>query len=111
MFQNPLLLVCLAIGLGALLGRLAVYRVSLGVAGVLFAGVICGWLQPGTHPPDALATFGLALFVYSIGLSSSEALFDTWANGGWKFGSSCRRYGFGNATRSCDRYKIIRRVV
>ena len=85
MFDNPLLLVCLAIGLGALLGRLAVFRVSLGVAGVLFAGVICGWLRPGVHPPDALATFGLALFVYSIGLSSSEALFDTWANGGWKF--------------------------
>lgn len=85
MFHNPLMLVCLAIGCGALLGRISIKKVSLGVAGVLFAGVVWGYLEPAVKPPDALATFGLALFVYAIGLSSSDFLFDTWSRGGWRF--------------------------
>ena len=85
MLNNPLLLVCLAIGCGALLGRIAIKNVSLGVAGVLFAGIMWGYLEPAVKTPDVLATFGLALFVYAIGLSSSDFLFDTWAHGGWRF--------------------------
>ena len=85
MLNNPLLLVCLAIGSGALLGRVSLKNVSLGVAGVLFAGILWGYLEPAVKTPDALATFGLALFVYAIGLSSSNALFDTWSQGGWRF--------------------------
>ncbi|GAW67526.1 yidE/YbjL duplication [Geoanaerobacter pelophilus] len=84
MLNNPLLLVCLAIGCGAMLGRVALRNVSLGVAGVLFAGVIWGYLEPGVKPPDALATFGLALFVYAIGLSSSDFLVDLCSHGGWR---------------------------
>lgn len=85
MLNNPLLLVCLAIGCGALIGRISIKKVSLGVAGVLFAGVVWGYLEPTVKPPEALATFGLALFVYAIGLSSSDFLFDTWSHGGWRF--------------------------
>lgn len=85
MLNNPLLLVCLAIGCGALIGRISIQKVSLGVAGVLFAGVMWGYIEPAVKPPDALATFGLALFVYAIGLSSSEFLFHTWAHGGWRY--------------------------
>lgn len=85
MLNNPLLLVCLAIGCGALLGRVSIKKVSLGVAGVLFAGVMWGYIEPTVKPPDVLATFGLALFVYAIGLSSSDFLFDTWSHGGWRF--------------------------
>lgn len=85
MLANPLLLVCLAIGCGALLGRISVKNVSMGVAGVLFAGLMWGYIEPAVKPPDVLATFGLALFVYAIGLSSSNALFDTWTHGGWRY--------------------------
>lgn len=85
MFSNPLLLVCLAIGSGALLGRISFKNISLGVAGVLFAGVAWGYIEPNVKPPEALATFGLALFVYAIGLSSSDFLFDSWSHGGWRF--------------------------
>jgi putative transport protein len=77
MLDNPLLLVCLAIGCGALLGRISVKNISL--------GVVWGYLEPAVKPPDVLATFGLALFVYAIGLSSSNFLFDTWLHGGWRF--------------------------
>ena len=85
MLNNPLLLVCLAIGSGALLGKISVKKISLGVAGVLFAGVVWGYIEPTVKPPDALATFGLALFVYAIGLSSSSVLIDTLSHGGWRF--------------------------
>ena len=85
MLNNPLLLVCLAIGCGALLGRISIKKVSLGVAGVLFSGIMWGYLVPAVKPPDVLATFGLALFVYAIGLSSSDFLIDTWSHGGWRF--------------------------
>ena len=85
MLNNPLLLVCLAIGCGALLGRISYQKISLGVAGVLFAGIMWGYLEPAVKTPDALATFGLALFVYAIGLSSSDFLIDAWSHGGWRF--------------------------
>lgn len=85
MLSNPLLLVCLAISCGALLGSISIKKVSLGVAGVLFAGIIWGYIEPGVKPPDALATFGLALFVYTIGLSSSDFLFDSFSGGGWRY--------------------------
>ena len=85
MLNNPLLLVCLAIGCGALLGRISVRNVSLGVAGVLFAGLVWGYVEPAVKPPEALATFGLALFVYAIGLSSSDFLLDALTHGGWRF--------------------------
>jgi putative transport protein len=85
MLNNPLLLVCLAIGCGALLGRISIKKVSLGIAGVLFAGVMWGYIEPTVHPPEALATFGLALFVYAIGLSSSNSLFDALTHGGWRY--------------------------
>ncbi|MFZ4856262.1 MAG: aspartate:alanine exchanger family transporter [Desulfuromonadaceae bacterium] len=85
MLTNPLLLVCLAISCGAMLGSISIKKVSLGVAGVLFAGIIWGYIEPGVKPPDALATFGLALFVYAIGLSSSDFLFETFSGGGWRY--------------------------
>ncbi|BCS54437.1 aspartate:alanine exchanger family transporter [Geobacter sp. SVR] len=85
MLKSPLLLVCLAIGCGALLGSVSIRKISLGVAGVLFAGILWGYVAPGVSPPDVLATFGLALFVYAIGLSSSDLLFDIWSHGGWRF--------------------------
>ncbi len=85
MLNNPLLLVCLAIGCGALLGRISIKKVSLGISGVLFAGVMWGYVAPTVNPPEVLATFGLALFVYAIGLSSSNFLFDTWTHGGWRY--------------------------
>lgn len=85
MHNNPLLIVCLAIGCGALLGRISIKKVSLGIAGVLFAGVMWGYIEPTVNPPEALATFGLALFVYAIGLSSSNSLIDALTHGGWRY--------------------------
>jgi len=81
---NTLLIVCLAIAGGALIGGISFKKISLGVAGVLFSGIFFGFITPEAKPPEALATFGLSLFVYALGLSSSSYFFDTLTHGGWR---------------------------
>lgn len=55
---------------GLALGKVSFFKIKLGIAGVLFAGLLVGHL--GAHPDhDVLhfvKEFGLILFVYSIGL-------------------------------------------
>ena len=63
------------IALGYLLGTLRVAGFSLGVAAVLFAGLLLGWLAPATVLPDFVAQLGLVLFVYTIGLASGPGFF------------------------------------
>jgi putative transport protein len=82
--ENPVLVVFAVIALGYPLGRLRVGPVSLGVAGVLFAGLGVGALIPGIKPPEALHVLGLSMFVYAIGLSSGPSFVATLKSGGLK---------------------------
>ncbi len=63
--------------LGLALGNLKVRGVSLGVAGVLFAGIFCGHL--GLRLEDSILEFvrefGLILFVYTIGTQVGRGFF------------------------------------
>ena len=72
---RPLLLLFVVAALGCLLGRLRVLGFSLGVAAVLFAGLLVGWWIPGIQLPDFVAQLGLVLFVYTLGLASGPAFF------------------------------------
>src|SRR6186713_2260215 len=72
---RPLLLLFMVAALGCLLGRLRVLGFSLGVAAVLFAGLLVGWWIPGIQLPDFVAQLGLVLFVYTLGLASGPAFF------------------------------------
>lgn len=61
----------LVIGAGYALGSLRLRGFSLGVAGVLFAGLALGVAAPGRFElPPLIATLGLTLFVYTMGLAS-----------------------------------------
>lgn len=82
--ENPVLVLFAVIALGYPLGRLKVGPISLGVAGVLFAGLAVGAVMPGVKPPEALHILGLSLFVYAIGLSSGPSFISTIKNGGIK---------------------------
>src|SRR5512138_770893 len=82
--ENPVLVVFSVIALGYPLGRLRVGPVSLGVAGVLFAGLGVGALLPGIKPPEALHVLGLSMFVYAIGLSSGPSFVAALKSGGIK---------------------------
>jgi putative transport protein len=56
------------IGIGYLLGAVRIFGFRLGVAGVLFAGLAAGALGPNIALPSIVSTFGLILFIYSIGI-------------------------------------------
>ncbi|HEY3341049.1 MAG TPA: aspartate:alanine exchanger family transporter [Anaerolineae bacterium] len=68
--DNPLLLLFIVTAIGYPLGQIKVRGTSLGVSAVLFVGLAIGSLDPNLKLPEIISTLGLALFVYSIGLSS-----------------------------------------
>jgi putative transport protein len=62
---------------GTALGRIKVYGVSLGVAGVLFAGLFLGYLKLtiDNHVLEFVREFGLIIFVYTLGLQIGPGFF------------------------------------
>jgi len=71
--DNPLLLLFVVAAIGYPLGRIRIRGSSLGVAAVLFVGLGIGALHPELKLPEIVYVLGLALFVYTIGLSSGPA--------------------------------------
>lgn len=74
---RPLLLLFGVAALGYFAGKLQVRGFSLGVAAVLFAGLLVGWLVPNVELPDFVAQLGLVLFVYTVGLASGPGFFSS----------------------------------
>ncbi len=80
--DNPLLLLFLVAASGYLIGRIKIAGSSLGVAAVLFVGLGVGALDARLRLPEILPQLGLALFVYTIGLSSAHAFFNSFKGRG-----------------------------
>ncbi|HMN89063.1 MAG TPA: TrkA C-terminal domain-containing protein [Saprospiraceae bacterium] len=80
--EEALLYLFLAAALGSLLGNLKWRDNSLGVASVLFVGLAIGAIRPDIKIPDIIKLLGLAIFVYSIGLSSGASFFSSLKNRG-----------------------------
>jgi putative transport protein len=72
---NPLLLLFVVVAVGYPLGRVRIGGFSLGVAGVLFAGLAAGGLHPDLRLPELVYQLGLVLFVYTIGLANGPTFF------------------------------------
>src|SRR3982750_3248755 len=66
--QQPLLALFLTIAIGYLVGEINLRGFSLGVGAVLFVALAAGWFAPKAAPAAMLGTFGLALFLYSVGI-------------------------------------------
>lgn len=73
--ENPVLLLFVTAALGFAVGRVHVRGASLGVAAVLFVGLVIGAQNPDLVIPEFARTLGLAIFVYTIGLSSGASFF------------------------------------
>ncbi|NTW40671.1 MAG: transporter, partial [Cellulomonadaceae bacterium] len=73
--KNPVLLVFVTAAIGYLVGRIHIKGASLGVAAVLFVGLAIGAQDPSLVVPEFARTAGLAIFVYTIGLSSGAGFF------------------------------------
>ena len=72
---NPLLLLFVVVAVGYPLGRVRLGEFSLGVAGVLFAGLAAGALHPDLKLPELIYELGLVLFVYTMGLANGPSFF------------------------------------
>ena len=73
-----------AIGLG--FGKLHLFGVSLGVTFVFFIGILAGHLGFSIDPQMLIyaESFGLVLFVYSLGLQVGPGFFSSFHRGGYK---------------------------
>lgn len=80
--EEALLYLFLAAALGSFIGNFKWRGNSLGVAAILFVGLAIGAARPEVRIPDVIKLLGLAIFVYSIGLSSGPAFFRSFKNRG-----------------------------
>ncbi len=79
-----LFVVAATAALGLVLGHVKVKGTGLGVAGVLFAGLLLGHLGfvPDVHSLELLRDLGLLFFVYAIGAQLGPGFFDSLKHGG-----------------------------
>ena len=73
--SNGLLALAVILTAGFAIGRIRVAGLSLGSAAILFVAIGLSTANPGIQMPPLLYQFGLALFVYCIGLSAGPAFF------------------------------------
>jgi len=74
--SDPLLVLFVVVAAGAAIGRIRVRGVSLGPAAALFAGLAISAIEPDLADlPAIIPLFGLALFIYTVGLASGPAFF------------------------------------
>src|ERR1700690_209883 len=84
---HTVLILSLVITLGVALGHLKFRGISLGIAGVLFTGLVFGHfhLTVSDEVLEFTREFGLILFVYTIGMQVGPAFFASFRKQGLKF--------------------------
>ncbi len=80
--ERPLFVLFGVAAAGFLVGKVNVRGFSLGVAAVLFVGLLVGALLPDLVLPPLIAELGLVLFVYTLGLASGPGFFAALRLGG-----------------------------
>jgi putative transport protein len=82
--SNNLLLLFLVIGLGYLVGNIRFGEISVGpTIGVLLAGLFFGHYHLSV--PVDTATFGFALFIFSVGLQAGPSFFSAFREDGARY--------------------------
>lgn len=83
---EPILVISLTAILGLLIGSVKVRGIKLGVAGMLFSGLLLGHLglTLDPHLMSFLKEFGLALFVFTVGLQLGPGFFNSLKKDGLK---------------------------
>lgn len=82
LIDNPLLSLFVVAAVGYLVGSIKILGSRLGVAAVLFVGLVFGGIDHNIAVPEILFQLGLVFFVYSIGLSSGPAFFNSFKQNG-----------------------------
>lgn len=86
---EPILVLSLTAILGLMLGSIKIRGMKLGVAGMLFSGLLLGHfgLTLDPHLMAFLKEFGLVLFVFTVGLQLGPGFFNSMKNDGMKLNS------------------------
>lgn len=79
-FSNPLMALFAITGLGMLLGAISIKGLSIGTSGVLFVALVAGHFRLSI--PDEIGRFGLAIFVYCVGIGAGGRFFAALAREG-----------------------------
>ena len=81
---HSVLILSLVIAFGIMLAKIKVAGVSLGIAWILFVGIVFGHFDMtlNEHLLHFMKEFGLILFVYSIGLQVGPGFFSAFKKGG-----------------------------
>ena len=82
--NHPILLLFLVAATGYLIGSIKIGSNKLGVAAVLFVGLFAGAIDERLDIPKIIFLLGLSLFVYSIGISSGPAFFQSYKKNGYR---------------------------
>ena len=82
--ENPLLLLFIVAALGYLVGNIKYKGTGLGTSAVLFVGLAFGAMDPNFSVPDIIFQLGIVFFVYSVGLRSGPAFFQSFKKNGWR---------------------------
>lgn len=84
---QSLIVIVLAIGSGIFIGRLKLFKISLGVSAVMFTGLFLGHLgyRIDLSILAFIRDFGLILFVYAIGIQVGPSFFSSFKSEGLKF--------------------------
>jgi putative transport protein len=73
--QQPLMALFLTIAIGYLVGEINIKGFSLGAGAVLFVALAVGWFAPKSAPAPMIGTFGLAVFLYAVGIQYGKQFF------------------------------------
>ncbi|MDO5031258.1 aspartate:alanine exchanger family transporter [Corynebacterium sp.] len=82
--SQPLLTLFLIMAVGLAVGKTSVAGVSLGAAAAMFVALGLSAANPEIVIPPLIYQFGLALFVYVIGLNFGRSFFRDFRGRGWK---------------------------
>lgn len=81
---NAILYISITAFTGLLIGKIKVKNINLGIAGVLFSGLIIGHFGARANPEvlHFIREFGLILFVYAIGIDVGPRFFNSFRKEG-----------------------------
>lgn len=77
----------LAGAVGLFIGQLKIFKINIGIAGVLFAGIILSYfgIKPNEKILEFVREFGLILFVYAVGTQVGPGFLSSFKKDGIKF--------------------------
>jgi putative transport protein len=81
---HTILIYCIIIATGVLLGKIRIFGLSLGITFVLFTGIVMGHFgfTTNNHVIEFIRDFGLIIFVFSIGLQVGPGFFSSFKKDG-----------------------------